>query len=329
VPSWHRHPDADHTDGVRTVVTGGAGFIGSWLVDRLVALGHDVVVVDNFSTGREDNLINALRAGPNLTIHRANVQAPETLDLIARTEPEVVFHLAAQMDVRVSVADPLADATTNVLGSLSVFEAARRARTRKVVFTSSGGTVYGAVPEVDLPIGEDHAMLPVSPYGVAKKAVTDYLAVYRNLWGLDYTVLTLGNVYGPRQDPYGEAGVASIFASRLLAGEQCTIFGDGCQTRDFVFVADVVTALTRAAEDFGSGQVINVGTSQELSVRDLHDALVRKIGASSTPAYAPARTGELERNALDNTRAARVLGWRPETSLDHGLAQLVAWLRTQ
>ncbi|HUF32041.1 MAG TPA: NAD-dependent epimerase/dehydratase family protein [Acidimicrobiales bacterium] len=312
---------------MKALVTGGAGFIGSTLVDRLLAEGHSVDVVDDFSTGSLTNL-TAARAdrSHDLRVHQVDIRSPETIDLVARREPEVIFHLAAQADVRVSVTRPAHDAAINIIGSLNVLEGARAAGTRKVVFASSGGTIYGDPDPSDLPVRESHPQHPLSPYGVAKKVVGDYLRAYRSLHGLEYTALALANVYGPRQDPHGEAGVVAIFAGRLLAGEACTIFGDGTQTRDFVYVDDVVDAFVRAA-DRGSGLLCNIGTGVETSVRHLYETMVRQADVVATATEAPARPGELARNALDPGRAAIHLGWTPWTTLDEGTAAVLDWCR--
>ena len=252
----------------RAIVTGGAGFIGSTLVDRLLAEGHTVDVVDNLSTGSLANLAEARLSGTGrFHFHQVDIRSPDVVELMGRRQPDVVYHLAAQADVRVSVADPVLDTEINVLGSVRVLEAARAAGARKVVFASSGGTIYGDVEQ--LPIKESHPQRPLSPYGVAKKTVGDYLFAYRELHGLEYTALALANVYGPRQDLRGEAGVVAIFAGRLLSGEPCLIFGDGKQTRDFVYVDDVVDAFSRAGER-GTGLLCNIGTGVETSVNDLY-----------------------------------------------------------
>jgi UDP-glucose 4-epimerase len=309
-------------------VTGGAGFIGSNLVDRLLAEGHSVDVVDNLTTGSLANLSSA-RANPDhqLTIHQLDVRSPDVKELIARRRPDVVFHLAAQVDVRVSVAQPVFDAEVNILGSLQVIEGARAAGAGKVVFASSGGTIYGDPDPSQLPVKESHPQRPISPYGVAKKAVADYLFAYRELHNLEYTALALANVYGPRQDPHGEAGVVAIFAGRLLAGQPCTIFGDGGQTRDFVYVDDVVDAFARAA-DRGGGLVINIGTGQETSVNQLYDTMARAAGVSRPASYAADRPGELRRSSLNPGRAAIHLGWKPWTTLDAGAAAVLAYFRS-
>lgn len=314
---------------MRALVTGGAGFIGSTLVDRLLAEGHAVDVIDDLSTGNLGNLA-AARADRTheLTFHRIDVRAPELVELIARREPEVVFHLAAQLDVRVSVARPVFDAEVNVIGSLNVLEGARAAGARKVVFASSGGTIYGAVAPEDLPVDEGHPQHPLSPYGITKKVVGDYLAAYRELHGLEYTALALANVYGPRQDPHGEAGVVAIFAGRLLSGEPCTVFGDGGQTRDYVYVDDVVDAFVRAA-DKGSGLLANVGTGVETSVLELYRTMASAAGVEAEPVFAPERPGELARSAIDPARAKLHLGWEPWTELPAGTAAVLDWFRAR
>ena len=314
---------------MRALVTGGAGFIGSTLVDRLLAEGHTVDVVDDLSTGSLANLAEA-RADPaaDVTFHRMDIRAEGLVSLLERRKPEVVFHLAAQADVRVSVDRPDFDADVNIVGTLRVLEGARRAGSRKVVFAASGGTLYGEVEPGDLPVRESHAQVPLSPYGVSKKAVVDYLIAYRELHALEFTALALANVYGPRQDPHGEAGVVAIFAGRLLAGEPCTIFGDGEQTRDFVYVDDVVDAFVRAG-DRGGGLLLNVGTGHETSVNMLYATLM-DVASIDTPAvYAPPRPGELQRSALDPGRAGIHLGWKSWTALDQGCAAVLDWFEQQ
>jgi UDP-glucose 4-epimerase len=314
---------------MHVLVTGGAGFIGSNLVDRLLAEGHAVDVIDDLSSGRLANLADA-RAGADheFSFHQIDICDPAVVDLIERRAPEVIFHLAAQIDVRVSVADPARDARINILGTLNVLEGARRGGTRKVNFASSGGTIYGIVDPDDLPVSEAHPQRPVSPYGVSKKSAADYLHAYRELHQIEYTALALANVYGPRQDPHGEAGVVAIFAGRLLAGEPCTIFGDGEQTRDYVYVDDVVDAFVRAAEK-GSGLLCNIGTGTETSVNDLYAAMAANAGVDAAAVHAPARPGELDRSCLDAGRAELHLGWKPFTDLATGTAAVLDWFRTQ
>ncbi|MGH9262731.1 MAG: GDP-mannose 4,6-dehydratase, partial [Acidimicrobiales bacterium] len=295
------------------------------LVDRLLAEGHEVEVLDDLSTGSLANLAEARADRTNrLTFHQIDVRDPYVVDLIARRQPEVVFHLAAQIDVRVSVARPAFDAEVNVGGTINVLEGARAAGTRKVIAASSGGTIYGEVAPRDLPAKESQPMAPVSPYGVAKRAALEYLRVYRHLHGLEFTALALANVYGPRQDPLGEAGVVAIFAARLLADEACTVYGDGEQTRDYVFVDDCVDAFVRAA-DRGDGLLINVGTGVETSVNDLYATMAAATGVDRPAQGAAARPGELQRSAVDPTRAAIQLGWTPWTDLAEGTARVLEW----
>jgi UDP-glucose 4-epimerase len=314
---------------MRALVTGGAGFIGSNLVDRLLAEGHAVEVVDNLSSGKLANLSDARSdRDHDFSFHQMDICDPTVSELIERRRPDVVFHLAAQIDVRVSVENPVLDASINVIGALHVLEGARRAGTRKVVFASSGGTIYGVVDPEDLPVTESHSQHPVAPYGVSKKVVTDYLYAFRELHQLEYTSLALANVYGPRQDPHGEAGVVAIFAGKLLAGEQCRIFGDGGQTRDYVYVDDVVDAFVRAAER-GSGLTCNIGTGVETSVNQLYRTMADNAGVAADAEYAPARTGELARSSLDAGRAKLHLGWQPFTDLSTGTAAVLEYFRTR
>jgi UDP-glucose 4-epimerase len=312
---------------MRVLVTGGAGFIGSTLVDRLLAEGCDVDAIDDLSTGTLANLAEArAQRSRKFSFHRLDIRSPQLADLVAHRRPEVIFHLAAQLDVRVSVSKPVFDAEVNVLGSLNVCEAALLGGTRKVVFAGSGGTLYG-VPE-SLPVRESHPQRPISPYGVSKKAAGDYLHYYREIRGLEYTELALANVYGPRQDPNGEAGVVAIFAGRMLARRPPTIYGDGTQTRDYVFVDDVVDAFVRATEK-GGGLLMNIGTGVETTVLGLHEMIARLTGYPEPPNRAPERAGELARSSLDPGRAGIHLGWKPWTALEDGLGLTVDWFRAQ
>jgi UDP-glucose 4-epimerase len=310
---------------MHALVTGGAGFIGSTLVDRLLAEGDTVDVVDDLSTGRLANLADA-RANPSheFSFHRIDIRSAALAELIEHRRPEVIFHLAAQADVRVSVARPAFDAEVNIIGTLNVLEGARAAGTRKVVFAASGGTLYGETDK--LPLRESAEQKPVSPYGVSKKAAIDYLVAYRELHGIESTALALANVYGPRQDPHGEAGVVAIFAGLLLQGGECKIFGDGQQTRDFVYVDDVVDAFSRAATR-GDGLLVNIGTGTETSVNQLYSAMATLAGVETPPRYGPERTGELRRSALDPGRAGVHLGWKPWTTLDEGAGAVLRWFR--
>jgi len=291
---------------VRAVVTGGAGFIGSHVVDALVERGDEVHVVDNFSTGRREN-VNAAA-----TLHEHDIREP-LHGRFDEIRPEIVVHLAAQADVGTSVEQPVLDAEVNVLGTLNVLEAART-HGAQLVFSSTGGAIYG---ECDRPAREDDERRPVSPYGTAKLAAEEYLATWKRLHGTNHVVLRFANVYGPRQLAKLEGGVIAIFMDRLRAGEGVTIFGDGEQTRDFVYVGDVVAAILAAVGQ--DGGVFNVGTRVETSVVALFAACRAVTGIDVEAEHAPARAGELQRSVLDPSLAANVLGWRAETSLDEGL----------
>ncbi|HWB72568.1 MAG TPA: NAD-dependent epimerase/dehydratase family protein [Egibacteraceae bacterium] len=310
----------------RVLVTGGAGFIGSTLVDRLLAEGHEVTVVDDLSTGKLANLAQA-RRDPELplTFQRLDITSDALERVVARSRPQVVFHLAAQIDVRRSVDDPVRDAMVNVVGTVGLLEACRRHGADKVLLATSGGCIYGE-PDVEaLPIDEDHPGHPVSPYGASKRGVEEYLHAYASLYGLRWTSLALGNVFGPRQDPLGEAGVVSIFGGRMLADEPVTIYGDGEQTRDFVFVDDVVHAFVLAMER-GHGLRLNIGTGQRTSVNRLFAELADLTGYGRPARHAAPRLGELRDIALDARLAVAELGWKPWTTLREGLAATVGWL---
>jgi len=300
------------------LVTGGAGFIGSNLADALLARGDSVTIADDLSTGRRENLEEALGNGAELV--EADVRDRAAIERIAvDREPEAVFHLAAQIDVRKSVADPAFDASINVGGTANVLEAARAAGARRVVFTSTGGAIYGEGEGQQLPLSEDAPLAPEAPYGQSKFAGEGYLSLYERLYGLSSLSLRLGNVYGPRQDPLGEAGVIAIFCGRLRAGERPTVYGDGSQTRDYIYVGDVVKALLAAAGSDATGP-LNVGTGVETDVLELVRQLGELGGAESfEPEFAPARSGEVQRISIDASRAARELGWRAETGLAEGL----------
>jgi len=311
---------------MRTVVTGGAGFIGSNLVDRLLSNGHQVTVIDDLSRGRWANLTSAAeRAGDCLQVIEADIRDPG----IGSKFPagtEVVFHLAAQIDVRKSVLEPQFDASVNILGTINIAEAARAAQVRKIIFSSSGGSIYGE--QEQLPISEVTPLEPLSPYAVSKVAGELYLNAFSSLHELECTQLAFSNVYGPRQDPDGEAGVVAIFARAMLSGRSTTLFGDGSNTRDYVFVDDVVSALLLAAGKAGNRQRLNIGTGSETSDRDLHTLIAQVVGVEDRPDFGPARAGDLRRSALDAALAAEVLSWKPEFSLAEGIERTVASLHS-
>jgi UDP-glucose 4-epimerase len=303
---------------MRALVTGGAGFIGSNLVDALLGRGDEVTVVDDLSTGRRENLDGAFATGAKLA--ELDIRDAAALGTLAGdARPEVVFHLAAQIDVRKSVADPAFDAAVNVGGTANVLEGARSAGAQRFVFVSTGGAIYGEGEGQELPLPESAPIAPMSPYGQSKFAAEGYLTLYERLYGLSGVSLRLGNVYGPRQDPLGEAGVIAIFCGRLSAGERPTVYGDGRQTRDYIYVGDVVAAALAAAESEATGP-INVGTGRETDVLELARLLGELGGADGfDPEFAPPRTGEVQRISIDPARAAHDLGWQAETGLEDGL----------
>jgi UDP-glucose 4-epimerase len=308
------------------LVTGAAGFIGSALADRLLAEGHRVIGVDDLSTGRIANLAEARGYGKQFTFENVDIRSDVLPAVLEKHRPEVVMHLAAQVSVTTSMREPLRDVGINVLGLVNLLEAAAAMGTRKIVFASSGGTLYGQ--QRILPIKETarRGSRPESVYGASKKVAEYYLNIYRRDRGVDYTILALANVYGPRQDPHGEAGVVAIFSRRMLAGEQPVIFGDGEQTRDYVFVDDVVHAFSLAAPaGRASGELLNIGTAREASVNEVLRLLAKPAGYRGKPKFAPERPGELRRSALDWSLAGKKLGWEPWTSLEKGLATTFEW----
>jgi UDP-glucose 4-epimerase len=297
---------------VRAIVTGGAGFIGSHVVDVLLARGDEVHVLDDLSAGKRENVAVAAE------LHVADIRTPD--EVFDALRPQAVFHLAAQADVRVSVLRPDHDADVNVLGTIRVLEAARRHEAR-VVFASSGGAAYG---ECDGPAPESAPLRPLAPYGTSKLCGEEYLSTWNRLYGSGHVSLRFGNVYGPRQEPHGEAGVVAIFMGLLRDGGRPTIFGDGSQTRDYVHVGDVARSMVLALGR--DGGVYNVGTGVETSVVELYSAIGAASGIEREPAFAPPRLGELQRSVLDPALAGRELGWRAEHSLETGLADTWAWV---
>lgn len=304
---------------MRILVTGGAGFIGSHTVDALVARAHDVAVIDNLSSGKQ------AQVNPAARFHQADLRDSRAVtEAVERERPEVIYHLAAQMDVRRSVADPVFDAQVNLIGLLNLMEAGRSRGLKRVIFASSGGAIYGE--QETLPTAEDCPCRPVSPYGVAKLASESYLFFYRNEYGIGYTALRYANVYGPRQDPHGEAGVVAIFCGRLLKGQACTIYGDGLQTRDYVYVGDVAAANVAALERPADG-AFNVGTGVETDVNQLYAELAKLAGVEKAPVHDAPRAGEQRRSVISPQRAKAELGWQPQTSLGEGLAATFSYFR--
>ncbi|MGH3959285.1 NAD-dependent epimerase/dehydratase family protein [Mycobacterium sp.] len=309
---------------MRALVTGAAGFIGSTLVDRLLNDGHTVVGLDNFASGRATNLEHLVDT-ESFVFVEADIVTADLQAILDEHRPEVVFHLAAQIDVRHSVADPEFDASVNVVGTVRLADAARSAQVRKIVDTSSGGSIYGIPPTY--PTSETVPTDPASPYAAGKLAGEIYLNAFRHLYGLDCSHIAPANVYGPRQDPHGEAGVVAIFAQGLLSGKATWVFGDGSNTRDYVYVDDVVDAFVKAAAPVGGGQRFNIGTGVETSDCQLHSAMAAAVGVPDDPEFHPPRLGDLKRSCLDFGRAQRVLGWRPQVRLDDGLRRTVEYFR--
>jgi UDP-glucose 4-epimerase len=299
---------------VAVLVTGGAGFIGSHVAEALLGRGEDVVVLDDLTSGRRENLPEGVE------LVEGDIREPQD-ELFAGVKPTVCYHLAAQIDVRASVAQPDHDAHINVLGTVNLLQAALEHGTQ-IVFSSTGGALYG---ECDGPATEDAPRLPLSPYGASKLAAEEYLATYNRLYGTKHVSLRYGNVYGPRQDPHGEAGVVAIFFDRLIAGEAPKVFGDGSATRDYVYVGDVVRATLAAAEN--DGGVFNIGTGRETSVVELLELCQRIAGTNVDATFVAERPGELQRSVLDPSRAVDELGWRPERSLEEGLRETYEFFR--
>jgi UDP-glucose 4-epimerase len=303
---------------VKVLVTGGAGFIGSHVCDEFVRNGHEVIALDNLSSGKKENL------DPRVRLAVLDIRSPEAADFIRSEKPQVLCHLAAQMDVRRSVEDPRFDAEANILGMLNLLEASRQSGVKKVIFSSTGGAIYG---EQDVfPAPESHATRPISPYGVSKASGELYLGYYRAQYGLQSVALRYANVYGPRQNPHGEAGVVAIFSQRLVQGQSCTIFGEGKQTRDFVFGKDVARANYLAFEKDFSGAV-NIGTGIETDINRLFELMAKAAGANTQAAHAPGKPGEQMRSCIDNALARKVLGWEPTVGLEEGLRQTVQYFR--
>ncbi|MFZ5439412.1 MAG: NAD-dependent epimerase/dehydratase family protein [Myxococcota bacterium] len=304
---------------MKIVVTGGAGFIASQIVDAYLALGHEVLIIDNLSTGDRKNL------NPKAAFHELDLRSPEAAKVVEAFKPEVLNLHGAQIDVRKSVVDPRFDADTNVGGTINMVEAGRRGGAlNRVVYAASGGSMYGDSRVIPTPETEPAA--GVSPYAVSKAAGEMYLACFRAMYGLHYVALRYANVYGPRQNLHGEAGVVAIFAERLLRGDACTIYGDGGQTRDFVYVGDVVDANVKAlTSEFCGG--VNICTSKETDVNRVYALLAKNLGVSTPAKHAPERLGEQRRSVLANAKAKQVLGWEPKFDVERGMAETIRWYR--
>ncbi len=311
---------------MQALITGGAGFIGSNLADRLIGAGHHVTVLDNLSTGSLVNLAH-LTGHPRFVFVEADVKDAELALHFAANPAEVVFHLAAQVDVRASVVDPVTDANTNIVGTINVAQAARTTGVRKVVLSSSGGSIYGSPQH--FPVAEDHPIDPQSPYAVSKVSAELYLNAFSTLYGLQCTHLALANVYGPRQNPHGEAGVVAIFSEALLNGRPTTVFGDGGNTRDYVFVGDVADAFLAASSERGDRRRYNIGTGIQTTDRQLHALVAAAAQAPDEPGYLPRRLGDVRDSAIDATRARTELGWRPIIDLEIGIGQTVRYFATR
>jgi len=304
---------------MKCLVTGGAGFIGSHIVDTLLDAGHDVVVVDDLSTGKRANL------NPRARFYELDIRSPELPGVFASEKPDIVSHQAAQMDVRRAVREPAFDASVNVIGALNVLESARHNGVQKILFASTGGAVYGEPEHV--PVEESHPIAPMSPYGLTKFTFEQYLGLYRRLYGMAYVALRYPNVYGPRQDPHGEAGVVAIFTRQMLAGEQPTIFGDGSKSRDYVHVSDVAAATRLLVGSGDEGSVFNLGFGLEVSDRMIFDAVRDALGLTIEPRFGDVRPGEVSRIALDASRIREARGWRPTLGYREGIARTVEWYK--
>lgn len=304
---------------MRSLVTGGAGFIGSHVADVLIARGDDVLVIDDLSTGKRENLADAFEQGAEL-LEASILDAGAVAGAFERHKPDHVFHFAAQIDVRRSVTDPVYDLDLNVGGTIQLLERSREHGVTRFIFASTGGAIYGEGKGRELPLPESSECLPDAPYGQSKNAAEGYLSLYRRLYGLDATALRLGNVYGPRQDPYGEAGVVAIFCRALLENRTPRVFGDGGQTRDYIFVGDVAAAFLAASQSDTAG-TFNVGTGRETSVLELGRLIAAAADGTFEPEFAPARLGDVQRSVIDPSLAAGALGWSAQTSLDDGLGR--------
>ena len=305
---------------MKVLVTGGAGFIGSNLVDRLIDKRYEVVIVDNLSSGHEKNINKKAR------FYKMDIQDSELEKIFRKEHPDYVSHHAAQKDVRISVADPIFDAKINVLGTLNILQNCITYKVKKIVFASSGGAIYGE--QEKFPASETHPVRPISPYGITKLVAEHYMFYYKTIYGLDYVSLRYSNVYGPRQDPYGEAGVVAIFIQKMCNGEKPIINGDGEQTRDFVYVGDVVTANMHAIDSITGSGIYNIGTGVETSINQLFDHLKAILNPQIGKEHCPAKQGEQKRSVIDNSLAEKILQWKPQVSLKDGLRNTCDYFKT-
>ncbi len=305
---------------MKILVTGGAGFIGSQVVDKYIEEGHTVIVVDSLVTGHEKNL------HPQATFYNCDITSPKLLEIFQKEKPDIVNHHAAQMNVRRSIEEPVYDAQTNVVGLINVLSCAIETKVKRFIFISSGGAMYGDAPI--LPTPEETDPMPLSPYGLAKHIGEQYVELYHRLYGMSYVILRYANVYGPRQNPEGEAGVIAIFIDNMLNGKKATIFGDGEQTRDYVYVADVVAANSKAVAA-GENKILNLGTGREVSVLELHSVIQEILLVSEKPEFAEKRHGEVFRGALNCTAAENILSWKATVDLKKGIEKTVQWFKEQ
>jgi len=300
----------------KILVTGGAGFIGSHLTDKLLQKGHKVLIIDNLSTGFKHHINHKAK------FYQMDIRSVAIDKIIEKERPLVAYHLAAQVDVRKSLEDPNLDVEINISGSINLLRSCIKHKVQKVIFASTGGAIYGE--QEYFPADEKHPAFPVSPYGVAKLTVEKYLHCFKENFGLGHTCLRLANVYGPRQNPKGDQGVVAIFCGKLLNGEQVTIYGDGKQTRDYVYIDDVVNAFVSAL-DYSKSEVFNIGTSVETNVNQLYEILAGKVGSNSNKTYGPERLGEQKRSVIDFAKAKKELNWEPEVNLEQGLSKTLEY----
>ncbi|MFZ2310385.1 MAG: NAD-dependent epimerase/dehydratase family protein [Patescibacteria group bacterium] len=302
----------------KILVTGGAGFIGSTLVDKLITEGHEVVVLDNLVTGKKDYV------NPQAKLYEMDICSEEIIDIFEIEQPEIVYHLAAQIDVRISVADPVFDNKINAVGSLNLLNNCQKFEVKKFIFVSTGGAIYGEAEEI--PTTESAPTYPLSPYGIHKLTTEKYCKFYQTVYDLDYTILRFANVYGPRQYKGGEAGVVSIFIEHAVSGKECLINGDGLQTRDYVYVDDVVAALSKAKDVNYQGE-INIGCGKEITVLDVVEAIKNSLGSEFEPKHVPAKPGEQRRSCLSHDLAKQVLGWEPQVDINEGVKRTIEWTK--